>query len=82
MKGAVHFAAAESLWPSDRAMHMALGCQVQYQVGIGLPHRRRCGLGVGKIPGVASGDFQPPDQPSSAPAQRWLDRWRNRTCRG
>ena len=49
MKGAVHIAADECPWPSDRAIHMALGRQVQHQVGIGLPHRRRRGLSIGKI---------------------------------
>ena len=49
MKGAIHIAADEGPRPSDRAIHMALGRQVQHQVGIGLPHRRRRGLSIGKI---------------------------------
>ena len=59
MKGAAHVAVdvdevrracrAVGARALDRAVHMALGRQVHYQVGVGLAHRRCCGLGVGEV---------------------------------
>ncbi len=59
LEGAIHLAGdvdavrragrAVGLRALDRAVHVALGRQVQHQIGIGLAHRCRRGLGVGEV---------------------------------
>jgi hypothetical protein len=49
MKGALHIALDEGTWAADRAIHVALGRQMEHQIRIGLPHRRRRGFGMGQI---------------------------------
>ena len=58
LKGAAHIALDKGPRPLDRAVHMALGRQVQHQVGIRLALRFCGGGGIGEIhpqQGVALG---------------------------
>ena len=49
MERAAHIALDKGPRPLDRAVHMALGRQVQHQVGIGLLHRRCCSRRIGEV---------------------------------
>jgi hypothetical protein len=49
VEGALHIALDEGPRPTDRAIHMALGRQMEHQIRISLAHRRRRGLGMGQI---------------------------------
>ena len=49
LKGTAHIALDKGPRPLDRAVHMALGRQVQHQVGIGLLHRRRRSRRIGEV---------------------------------
>ena len=49
VEGAAHVALDERRRPIDRAIDVALGCQVHHQVGIGLAHGCGCGIGVGEV---------------------------------
>ena len=49
LKGAAHIALDKGPRPLNRAVHMALGRQMQHQVRIGLLHRRCCSRCIGEV---------------------------------